>query len=366
MGINNFSLDILRAISIIFILITHSPDYSEYQGVQIFSPYFAILGVGSFIFLSGYVNALSRSGKLNSPSDVGAYLKKRFIRVYPLYWIALVLFFVGFLLFDQSLSVLGIIVHFLGLQMLLAPLVHPVFTLYFVGLIVVYYLLFAIIMYRCDEPLLILIRAVIVLLPFAIAFYTFNVIDPMFFEYYFIFIGGILAFKLQVFKSPSANIFLTLCPTVLVFAIVARFNLSGSLAGLSGIPKYGIYYGLTVTVVISFCLTLLWMLESFGNNYNALTKKIVLLLSFSSYSIYLFHRPILTIITGFLQNLPINTVIYDLILIFIGFPLIVLVSYYMTIIDEQYLKRGINRLLRCPAVRSIPEREEGSTSRNNW
>ena len=91
------AIDLMRVISILVILLHHLPAYGlnvwkilddalplhlSFLGHQ--SRY---LGLGSFVFISGYL-LHGRNYRMKSLSDVTAFLKKRFVRIYPLYYLA--------------------------------------------------------------------------------------------------------------------------------------------------------------------------------------------------------------------------------------------------------------------------------------
>ena len=143
------SLDFLRALAIVFVLLDHLPDY-KIPFLDLFSPYFGRLGVGLFIFISGYLMFLTNRS-FNSTHDILEFYKRRAVRIFPLYLIALLVFFVLYGLFAPRLgfdpgmdfSLDNMIIHIFGLQILLSPAyATPLLTLYFIGLIVIFYLLY--------------------------------------------------------------------------------------------------------------------------------------------------------------------------------------------------------------------------------
>ena len=85
-------LDFLRALAIVFVLLDHLPDY-KIPFLGIFSPYFGRFGVGLFIFVSGYLMFLTNRS-FHSTHDILEFYKKRARRIFPLYLIALLVFFV--------------------------------------------------------------------------------------------------------------------------------------------------------------------------------------------------------------------------------------------------------------------------------
>ena len=113
-----YEFDILRVIGIILIILYHGsiiiPCYSFS-----YMKYFAYFGVSVFFFISGFL--ISFRENLNDPLTPYDYLKKRFFRLIPLYYVALF----TIVLFDyfnigsnwiRNLSLSNIIVHILVLQ----------------------------------------------------------------------------------------------------------------------------------------------------------------------------------------------------------------------------------------------------------
>jgi peptidoglycan/LPS O-acetylase OafA/YrhL len=113
-----YEFDILRVIGIILIILYHGsiiiPCYSFS-----YMKYFAYFGVSVFFFISGFL--ISFRENLNDPLTPYDYLKKRFFRIIPLYYVALF----TIILFDyfdigsnwiRNLSLSNIIVHILVLQ----------------------------------------------------------------------------------------------------------------------------------------------------------------------------------------------------------------------------------------------------------
>ena len=119
----------LRIISILIaVLLIHIPlsyAYNFYLDLDQFGVFLVnnvgiYVSMGSFVFVSGfglYLNPNNRN--INSGKKLFTFLKKRFLRIFPLYWIAIVLFiiFVGYSNFDS----LYLLFHFLGMQIIVTP-----------------------------------------------------------------------------------------------------------------------------------------------------------------------------------------------------------------------------------------------------
>jgi peptidoglycan/LPS O-acetylase OafA/YrhL len=128
-------LDAIRGIAIILIVFYHMnyfikpwPDWSIYG---------AVIGVGLFFFVSGYVLYLAHPKRI---TDLKTFCKKRLMRIYPLFTVAFILTFVqepGSL--NQPLK--EIIGYYLNINNILEP--RYMFGLngyWFIGAILLYYI----------------------------------------------------------------------------------------------------------------------------------------------------------------------------------------------------------------------------------
>ena len=104
-------LDILRAVSILLIVLFHLPlDLRIYSGgvysggVIAQTPlywsiglalFFWPFGLTLFFFLSGYAIDFNNKG-IASQADIKAFFRKRAMRIYPLYWVSVALSLVIF------------------------------------------------------------------------------------------------------------------------------------------------------------------------------------------------------------------------------------------------------------------------------
>ena len=193
-------IDIIRIIAILIVVILiHIPlSYAfnfylllDQFGVFLVNNVGIFVAMGSFVFVSGfglYLNPNNRN--LNSSKKLLAFLKKRFLRIFPLYWIAIILFlfFVGYL----DINPLYLIYHVLGLQIIVAPYFGPpMLTLWFIGIIVIYYLIYIVL--NLFESIKWIIPASIgILFFFVFLNWIFGLVENRFFLYYLLFIFGII------------------------------------------------------------------------------------------------------------------------------------------------------------------------------
>ncbi|WP_133273989.1 acyltransferase family protein [Hymenobacter radiodurans] len=139
-----YSLEALRGVAAFIVVWCHAienfnfldPHYSP-KGVLAFLPP-SHLSVLLFFVLSGYVIGLSTKQRLASKATIRTYLKKRFLRIYPIYFVSMVVA----VLIAQPYPIKTLLGNFTLTQVLLTPLVienGPSWSLHYE---VLYYLLF--------------------------------------------------------------------------------------------------------------------------------------------------------------------------------------------------------------------------------
>lgn len=94
---NLSSLQAARAVAAILVVLFHNSTsifaLQKYWGIKPFGRLFDFGDSGVFFFfvLSGYIILYAHHGDLDHPERVKAYVWKRFRRIYPIYWVVLVL-----------------------------------------------------------------------------------------------------------------------------------------------------------------------------------------------------------------------------------------------------------------------------------
>lgn len=89
------SIQLLRGIASILVVLLHiTINYNENTGQRFLFDIFRFGGSGVDIFfvLSGFIITYSNLRYLAQPSSVGKFLKRRFIRIFPIYWIIITVF----------------------------------------------------------------------------------------------------------------------------------------------------------------------------------------------------------------------------------------------------------------------------------
>jgi peptidoglycan/LPS O-acetylase OafA/YrhL len=402
------AFDFLRALAIAMIIPAHLSNFlsSTYSKLALYSvdPYFANMGLGLFIFMSGYL-LYYNNHSINSFQSVLSFYKKRLLRIFPLYWTAIAAFTLVFFIFAPKLnsgfvfpnaeyvfSSHNIIMHVLGLQILLAPAyVSPLLTLYFVGLIIVFYAVYPIIIMVSKNSKQLIFYSCLIFLGFLLISRTFNIIDPRFFMFFPTFIFGIFTCKESIFdksmtnilKIPFIQLLLAVLPAIFVLFIVlgsrttllldpkASFSIesaSGVTIGssmvvsmLKGVASsFGLGYVtlefiidsvlLLNVFILMFCiLEYRFAMKFVTNELSSSFKSVFTYISTASYCVYLFHRPFLALWnsgTNFIGN----PILRDIILIFVALPLLLFVSYNLQIF-ELNIKKSIS--IKKPSKRSL-------------
>ncbi len=324
--------DWIRSVAIITIVFHHLPWYAfnfynlEYFGIPLnlsmlneLNGYF---GLSLFIFMSGYLLNLKKAS-FSTWGEIQVFAKRKLIRIFPLYYLALL----AFVLVEHVHSPAKILIHLLGLQLVIRTLTAsiPIRTLWFVGFITIFYAVFAIVKntkLTQGSRLVILLASWLVPLTLHIVW---GITDYRISLYWGVFWFGVLCAEKNL---PNLKLWKNLSPVAaLVFvAMVAyfflKFDPSVSLKGLS-LEKYLLLNTLMFSYVITTYNVCSWLSQRF--NFQSGLKSI----SYISYCVYLFHRPIWATLSQVLVNqFGVDNRYWLLaILIIFGLPLIVAVAY---------------------------------------
>ncbi len=229
-------LDLLRVCGTIIIVLHHLPDYTgnfydlRYFGLHGNLSYVNVvntyIGLGIFTFVSG----MALSHAYPRVERVGNFLWKRWLRLFPLYWLTLPMFALTGIRSDTW----GTAIHIPGLQIALAPrLVRPLPTLWFVGLVALLYPFYAFIARRKQTTREI---ALMSLATFVIAFLiriTLNIVEYRFFVYFPVFVAGVLWRRSEMYRRhrlrpiPAMLAVILFVLSVFAFRYVRQSDISG-------------------------------------------------------------------------------------------------------------------------------------------
>jgi peptidoglycan/LPS O-acetylase OafA/YrhL len=345
-------LDALRVIGLSFVLIAHLPTYLN--GDQLLSTLIAInvsfsmafLGLSLFFFVSGFV--IYRNNAIRNKRDTTEFLKKRVLRIYPLYWAALLVFIVGATAKGVSLgstlydlSPATILIQVVGAQGLLSPrFVTPILTLWFVGVILICYTLYPLVAFFSDSSTQLTLSILGSFILFVTLRVAFGIVDFRFFVFYAIFIAGVLFSKCDVLYKPGSRSpliryapFLSLTAVLIVIVFI---NLSISNANALDVNEASLFSIPTIFAIILADALALWFIYSlFGTirlctpRLSQNTLRLVFILSFASYAAYLFHRPFLGTVAELLALIHVQAFVSDLTVIVFAVPLLFVFSYFI-------------------------------------
>ncbi|WP_163337110.1 acyltransferase [Desulfopila sp. IMCC35008] len=133
------TIDILKIVGIIFILLRHVGWYFDFSGNHLLPKIFVPmgeLGVNIFLFCSSY--GLTCSAINNNYFSLSNYWKKRFVRIYPLYILSLLLY----TQFVYHISFSNFLAHAFFLHSFFLELSHNPDPLWYMGVLFQLYLLF--------------------------------------------------------------------------------------------------------------------------------------------------------------------------------------------------------------------------------
>ena len=247
-------LDGVKAGAILLIVFIHLYNYLVYHpftGHHGLIALLSSLALAGFTFVSGYT-IYANNSVIRTREEIIRFYRKRVLRVYPLYVVALATFFICFQVLRLSpsldLSPIGWLINALCLQVLFAPaFTDPVFTLWFIGFIVVLYLIYpAIIMFsRTTRDIILISGGIFALL--AALHLLLGIVDDRLLQYYIFFIAGILAARSGItfsrveagFQGRGAGIVAVSYAAYGVYLFhMPAFAVAAAIIGRLGLPWY--------------------------------------------------------------------------------------------------------------------------------
>jgi peptidoglycan/LPS O-acetylase OafA/YrhL len=316
-------VDILKATAILLIVFCHIDNYvSCYDLIRLVDGYAALIGLSLFFFISGFL--LSQTDSIiTTIKDIKKFYIKKFIRIFPLYWIALASLIVIFGLLQinpgnvnpYNFHLDNLLLHFCGLQGFFPN--NNIQSMWFVGVIIIFYILYPIIMCLSKNTYDILIVSSIVLIFLTLLHIIFGLFDINVLIYYPIFISGIFinrivySFKVIVNEILLKQILLYNAILIFLFFLVIVI---GRVTQLN-FPIFSQI--LIICAMISLCVFYLLFIRLFIK----IRGKIMLLISsiaFATYAIYLFQHQFLAFFSLIINLIIQNTFIQDLIILTFG------------------------------------------------
>ena len=347
-----FELDVLRIVGMVLILFEHARPYLGWDPrVKWLVPSVGGIGLTIFFFLSGFLLRRSQQQRRQS-FDAVTFLKSRFVRIFPLYWCAIAAFTAVFhyakLFKPSDFAPLPqtLLAHVSGLQLFVSPHIFVVFTIWYMGALIPYYLVFALTA-RLNIRSFLLSNGLVLIglygLKLVLASQGIALIDTRLLLHFPTFLAGAYYAHLD----PDCNLMrrhkstLAIVFTVLMLVIIRWEGPSGFSLDKVNITADGyVYYLYCLAGGMAFG-AIAFLLSNSAQKF----PKIIAILSVSSYAVYLFHRPLYSLFYIFWLELlsysvPTRTLLYPFATLFV-----VAVSYGISQIDVRVFKPALTKLL---------------------
>jgi len=244
-----------------------------------------------FIFASGYTIA-SRYTSLVTKEEISQYFKKRIIRIYPIWWIGIFLWYICFWIFNINPH--PYTEHFDGMgSFYLFSGFHGFFKAdggdhrdWFVGAILIYYVIYAIIAkYAKDD-----VDVFIISLSIYIVCYFYGILDNRFYTYYPVFIIGIFLGRYNILnkthehfsKIPigiqgiidfiSTSSYATYLFHPALLSVVKYFNMKFGVTGMQELVN--VFIAIPIVLLISYSVQK-WVTKNIENKQITIQKKVL-------------------------------------------------------------------------------------------
>jgi peptidoglycan/LPS O-acetylase OafA/YrhL len=289
-----FSVHALRGVASVFVVLYHATQIIEhFYQIRPFHGFFmfGFSGVHIFFVLSGFIVYYVHSRDAGYPREYLPFLVKRFVRIYPMYWLILLSYSV-FLLLNERIKVAAIVQNMFLLKAPAIGIIAVSWTLYYE---VFFYFLFSLLILskRIGYSMICLwgmgifmVAAFNVHIPFAY-FHKFSALILIGFG------ASVLAKKIGILERKDKFSALSFFTGVILFGFTAAY------CYVRNIINWDLW---SVTLGFGLASGLL-MMAVFSNSFESFFKgqKTLNLLGTASYTTFLLHYPILWESIGYLK-----------------------------------------------------------------
>jgi len=285
--------------------VRHIDDYAnEMYQCQLVTD-LSVISLGIFTYISGYLLA-STNTIFNSITDIKRFLIKRVLRIYPLYALALLIFYLLSIVNSQQL--------YSGLLLYNVFTGDTILTLWFISMIMFYYILFVALNYKYNSMRFLFISTFILLL-LLIEKIIVKKSDGSLLLYFPSFTCGILA------QRYSNYLKLSIKKTIFILGIflgILCLSLNDLIPSKASIMTYNMMI-ISITSISMFFLNKAY--------YNNIITNYIINLSYASFCMYLTHRIIFKIsLIIYKPRDDIATLVY---LYLVAIPIIFVVSFFI-------------------------------------
>jgi len=307
--------DLLRCFAILYIVgLWHIKDYVSNMFLCTASELTMYVTLGIFVFMSGYLTSRSYSANATTSKSYSTFLARRFIRIYPLYAFSGVLF-----LITGLITIRELICQLLLIDMILSI---SCATLWFVSMTCLFYIVFPFLVSRFNLSTFFL-RSLAVVVVIIVLRTCFNIVDTRLMLYFPVFLFGVITERKQLLHYICRRNVVILCTLLGISVCLLYINYDRSY----------IKFILQIIFINSCVPPLLFLAGIYPNTEN---NQIISRLSYSSFCMYLLHRPIFDVLLRFYN--PISDIHRLCYLILIGLPL-TFISAYVTQAGYDGLRR---------------------------
>lgn len=334
-----FSLQILRAYAAIIVVLLHlSHLILKYLNVDLTDIFqFGFSGVQLFFILSGFIITYIHKKDINKGFDRFVfYLKKRFIRIYPIYWVIFFSVFIMAVVFKMPSHIDNISI-FLNNVFLLPQkdnlLLVVVWTLQYE---IFFYLIFA--LFILNQRLHKFFYGSFIFLLYVVLYDSALFQNHASFNIFLFLMGGIIALyyeKLNIDYSKSKFVLMSGILSYIIVSIFICIN--------DKIPLQEIILGVVGSLII---IGLIYLEK---NGYNFKKFRSLILVGNASYVIYLIHYPIISVLmklyvkSGVLKHITFfeASIFFIIISLFVVIFVGILVHKFIEIPLMKYLNRKL-------------------------
>lgn len=310
----NKSIDYLKAFSMLYIVgYWHLFDYTNsfpYASNPITNR-LTLIVLGLFVFISGFLMGGNSSAILSAK----AFYKRRLARIYPLYAFAVVLFMYYGIndLVTSAKALLGLSMFWLP-----APL-----TLWFITMILAFYLITPLLLRFAPDSTRFAVLSFFIIACALVIQVLFRSVDARVFLYFPCFCLGIFCARHGFRVSrPQLGLVLTGFLSGVVMSLFLQAE-SWTLSQMKDVPM------VLAGAYLTFC-------ACFSNEEKFRVSRIITTLSYISFAMYLFHRPIFVTMKAI--YFPSSGVAQILYLVLVCLPIIALASWILqSAYDGAYL-----------------------------
>jgi len=345
MKLRFLEVDILKATAIILIVFCHLDNYvSDYELVRSFNGYYpSLIGLTIFFFISGFL-LYQTDSFINSIDDIKKFYIKKFMRIYPLYWVALASLVIIFGLFQinpghvipYNFNLNNLLIHFFGLQGIFPS--YTIQSMWFVGVIILFYLLYPIVAYFSKNLFRTFIVSSIILFILAFIHFFFGLIEINALTYFPIFISGIfinqIVYSSKIINNENLLKQILFFNLILFFVIFLIFLFKKFY--LNNLPFFPPI--LEPCLLINFCIFFLIFSRLFIK-IRGKFMELISLIAFATYAIYLFHLQFLAVFSLITEVIIRNTILQDIIILTIGFTGAILCGILIQKIEQNIFMR---------------------------